>query len=292
MKDIPAVRKWARERLQETGSDLVHVHLFHALVIVGSLPAGPSIRVLTHHHGDFLTAQRRRFEAALDRRFGRRFDRVVAVSDAVRDFLVARYSYPSERVITIRNGWEGEIRPPSPHGASTVVSVGNLRPEKGHSVLLRAVAELGDARLVIVGDGPLRSSLEREARSLGLADRVEFAGAVSDVWPYLARADVFVFPSLSEPLGIAVMEAMAAGLPVVASAVGGIPELVTDGVTGYLAPPGDHAALSVHLKALLGDPGTRASMGAAARARAEDFKMERTVDGYFELYDTLLERGR
>ena len=286
--EIPAIRRWTARVLDEVNADIVHVHLFHAVAIVGSLRRRPENLLLTHHHGDFLRMHGRRIEAAIDRRMGRRFDRIVAVSDAVREFLVSDYGYDADRVTTIRNGWEGAPLPRTQSAVPTIVAVGNLRVEKGHAVLLRALVsvkrEVPDVRVVLVGDGPLRGDLERLTQVLELEDSVEFTGAVDDVWPELAAADVFAMPSLSEPLGIAAMEAMAAGVPVVGSDVGGIPEVVRPD-TGYLVPPDDPDALATRLIELLRDKEKRTEMGAVARTTAEGYTMTRMLDAYVRLYE-------
>lgn len=295
LRDLPRVRRWLLGQLNEADPDLVHVHLFHGLVLTGSLPRGRYRRLLTHHHGDFLRSQGRLAEAALDRHMGRRFDRVVAVSDAARTFLINEYGYAPEKVLTIRNGWVGPPREETMQADEpTIVCVANLRPEKGHGILLQAfsgvIKDIPDAQLVLIGDGPLRDRLEAETRRLGLARNVQFIGPVGSIWSYLARAHVFAFPSLSEQLGMAVMEAMAAGLPVVASDVGGLPELVTEGVTGSLVAPGDVEMLRTRLVDLLRDPATRERMGKQARVAADAFRMVNTVDRYMSLYTTMLSR--
>src|SRR5207249_1705808 len=154
------------------------------------------------------------------------------------------YGLAPDRVDVIMPGWEGEPRPPVADGRPpTIVCIARFRAEKGHALLLDAFAqvarEVPDARLVLVGDGELLDAMKARARELGIADRVEFPGATSDIWAPLSDADVFALASISEAAGIAIMEAMAAGLPVVAPAVGGIPEIVASGETGELARPGD-----------------------------------------------------
>jgi glycosyltransferase involved in cell wall biosynthesis len=170
--------------------------------------------------------------------------------------------------------------------------VARLRREKGHDVLLDAFAlvrrEVPTARLVLVGDGEFAASVRAQVTAMGLGESVVFAGVVPDVWPYLAEADVFALASRSEAFGIAVVEAMAAGLPIVASASGGIPELVEPGVSGDLFPPGDHRVLASHLVRLLRSPERRAAMGQAARVAAAGHRRERAVERYMELYEQML----
>lgn len=292
---LPALWVWLSRRLAAVRPDIVHAHLFHASVAVASLPPGLwRSALLTHHHGDHLVYLKLRLRASLDRRAGRRYDRVVAISEATRRFLTDEYAYPEDRLSLIRNGWDGQ---PRPHVGGdthpTVICVANLRRQKGHLTLVRAFAQvrhrLPEARLVLVGDGELRSELELEISRLGLGDSVRLTGPVADVWEELARADVFALASLYEPLGVAVIEAMAAGLPVVATAVGGVPELVEPERTGRLVSPGDAAALADAVTELLSSPELRALMRAAARAAAARMHGDVMTDQYLALYESLLD---
>ena len=295
--NLPGLRRWLLREIRSFEPDLVHAHLFHACVAVATLPRAGAVRVMSHHHGALLRTNGRKWDEAMDRWAGKRYDSVVAVSGSVQRFLTKEYGYRAERVLTIRNGWEGDprTRPEGPQSPK-IICVANLRAEKGHSTLLQAFARIlarTSAELVLIGDGPLRAHLERQAAELGVARRTRFTGAVDDVWPHLAEADVFVLPSFYESLGIGVMEAMAAGLPVVASAVGGVPELVSPGVTGSLVPPGNALALAEELERLLSDPAERSALGAAGREKAQALRMEATVDSYIHLYTRLLDgRGR
>lgn len=173
-----------------------------------------------------------------------------------------------------------------------VVWVGRLADPKDPVTLLRAVAELpaGALRLDILGDGPLRPELESLAAELGVRSSVEFHGEVTDVPRRLARAGAFVLASRSEGMPISILEAMAAGLPVVASDVGGISEVVVDGVTGFVVPPRDPAALAAALDRLLDDDGGRAALGRAGweRARAR-FSLEPWRAAHLDLYRALRE---
>lgn len=294
--NLPGLRKWLSAAISGFRPDVVHAHLFHGLLATASVQTPGATRVLTHHHGGYFAAENRRFAVALDRWGGSRFDHVAAVSEAAARFIRVNYRYPSSKVSVIRNGWAGcPVAHTGSDSGHTIVSVGNLRAEKGQDVLIDAFAsllsEFPDARLVLVGDGPMRSRLEDAVRSLGIGSHVIFAGAVNEPWSYLSKADAFAAPSRSEALGIAVIEAMAAGLPVVASNVGGLPELVQDGVTGYLVPPGDDRVLTESLGRLLRDSSTRHRMASAGRRAAESLKMETMCDSYFELYERLMVGG-
>jgi glycosyltransferase involved in cell wall biosynthesis len=273
--------------------EIVHVHLFHASVAVASVRLPPGTRaLLTHHHGDHLVHLGRQGAATWDRWAGRRYDSVVAISEAVRRFLIDAYGYPPRKVERIRNGWEGT---PCEHESSdrpTVICVGNFREQKGHLDLIEAFAQvhsrIPEARLLLVGEGELRPGIEESVRALDLSDSVELRGEVQDVWPEFARADIFALASHYEPLGIAVIEAMAAGLPVVATGVGGIPELVSPNKTGHLVQPGRPADLADSLTGLLRSPELRSRYGREALRRAQELRMEETVSQYLRLYAGLL----
>ena len=174
-----------------------------------------------------------------------------------------------------------------PPGAQVVAFLGRLSPEKAPEVLLRATRDTG-ALVLLAGDGPLRAALEAEAT--GTSTR--FLGFVPDVQPVLAAADVLALPSWTEGLPMAVLEAMAAGVPVVASAVGSLPQVLGEGA-GLLVPPGDVDALRAAL-ARLAEPGLRASLTATARARVEARHGADTMArSYLErLYQPALERAR
>lgn len=294
--EVPRVRHWLDERLRRFRPHIVHAMLFQATVLTASLRRceGASY-LLTHVYGDqFKTSGRNLLARQADRRAGARFDHVVAISESVRQFLLSDYGYSPEKVTRIRLGWHGEPLPPSTSPRPpTVVCVAALRPEKGHGVLLSAIAlvrrHVPTVRLVLVGQGEQRPVLEAQAEAEGISDNIEFLGSVESIWTHLADADVFAIASRSEAYGIAIAEAMAAGLPVVAPAVGAIPELVQPGVTGELFPAGDHEAMARHLVRLLSSPQLRASMGRAALAVAQDLRWETAVDRYFEVYGALLE---
>jgi len=166
-----------------------------------------------------------------------------------------------------------------------VGNVARLSEQKGHRYLLEAAARVPEARFAIVGDGELRGDLERRARELGVADRVLFTGARDDVPALLASFDVFAFPSLFEGLCLAVIEAQAAGVPIVATPVGGIRETVVDGQTGLLVPLRDPEALAAGIRRLLADRAAAGRMATEARIQArERYSVERMVERTLRLY--------
>jgi glycosyltransferase involved in cell wall biosynthesis len=291
--ELPRVRSWLGRRLRDFEPDIVHAHLptAHAAVACVRRPPGSTL-VLTHHHGRHLAWEGRRWATLVDRVSGRRYDRVVACCEAVRTFLLDHYRYPRSKVACIRNGWSGTpLQDPPKASRPTIVCVANLRRQKGHSVLIEAFARvherIPEAQLTLLGFGPLHDQLHDQLSELGLQDHVSI-GAEDDVWPVLGRSHVFALASYFEGLPLAVMEAMAAGLPVVASDVDGLPEVVEPGVAGYLVPAGDPAALAERLTSILGSPALRERMGAAARAAAANLTMERCVARYYDLYEQLI----
>lgn len=278
--------------------DIIHAHLPLAILLLTSVRRGTeSARIATHHHGDHFMTSGKLLHVAVDHGSGSRMDLIVSPSESVRKFLLSMYAYSPEQVVTIRNGWSGvplhqpHAEPRLRQGPPTIVSVGNLRPEKGHLTLVDAFARVKEAlpaaHLVLVGDGPLRDSIQTRAAELGITSSVELAGFVSNVWPYLSRANVFALASRYETLGVAAQEAMAAGLPVVATNVGGLPEVVQDGKNGLLVPPEDPTAMADALLRILLSPNTSSSMTSEALQTAARSTALEMVDRYFELYQRL-----
>jgi glycosyltransferase involved in cell wall biosynthesis len=202
---------------------------------------------------------------------------VVAVSDRVAAYARSALRVPAERLSTIPNGVDVErFRPPASRGGSGEPVIGctaRLHRKNDHASLVRAFARITpgwpEARLLLVGRGPEEAGLRGLAKALGVASRVRFVGEQADVAPFLAEMDLYVQPSVAEGMPNSILEAMAAGLPVVATAVGGTPEVVIDGETGLLVPPGDSAALAAAVTRCLRDPVALAAFGRAGRARVE-----------------------
>jgi len=229
-------------------------------------------------------------QAVAVRRLARRVDAYVAVSAFAARATEALLRLRPGAVRVIANGVAapGALAPPPDLGVPVVGAVGRLSPEKGIDVLLRAMALVPDARLVVVGEGPQRPELEALARRLGIAGRVTFAGWADPPWAATWSFDVLAVPSFTEGFGLVVVEAMLAGIPVVATAVGAIPEVVHDQVTGMLVAPGDPSALGAALRTLLGDPDRRRQLAAAARAEAAlRFTTQRMASAFEALYAEL-----
>jgi len=290
------------ETLRQRAVDVVHSHEF-TMGVYGSAAARLIHRphVLTMHGGRYYAGKvQRRLALSIAARSSQA---IVGVSEAsARDL---------ERTLRLRAGIARSI----PNGVPPregdrhhvrrelaladdehlIVAVGNLYPVKGHAVLLRALGSVHQTHpllrwhLAIAGRGAEERSLRDVACAAGIADRVHLLGYRDDVGDLLAGADVYAMPSLSEGLPLALLEAMAAGLPIVASAVGGIPEAARDGVHALLVPPDDDAALAAALERLLSDAELRRTLGGAASARArQEHGAERMIDAYERLYLSLL----
>jgi glycosyltransferase involved in cell wall biosynthesis len=182
----------------------------------------------------------------------------------------------------------GAIRSRWP-GKRLVGQAGRLLRHKGHDVTVAAARRLAarrpDLQFLLLGDGPRRVELERVVRDL---PNVSLLGHVRNIGDYLAALDLFVFPSLTEGLGSSILEAMQAGVPVVASAAGGIPDLIEDGVTGLLVPPGDDAALAAAIAEVTDNPDVGQRLVNAARRRLSEFSPETVSSRYLGLYRQIL----
>ena len=214
------------------------------------------------------------------RLLARKVDRYLAVSREIAAELVSDLGWPAEKVEVVYNAVDVErAAVPAPPGLRAQLGGSETRPlvltparlnaQKGHDTLLEAIAELPEALFLLAGDGPERERLEARAAELGVTERVRFLGRREDVPQLLAACDVFALPSLYEGSSLAVLEAMAAGIAIVSSAIGGTEELIEDGRGGLLVPPGDAAALAAALRRLLADPELREELAARARERVD-----------------------
>ena len=303
--DAPgAVRTWP----ELADADIVHTHDRRTGLLVRPLARGRRARSVHTFHGvpdelfgrvgrdvpvEDTTASRvrllwlehglLRMEALLSY-----FGAVVVPSQALADY-VAAHGFPQRRLHVIPNGITVRRREPAPaHEPVVIGTAALLERRKGIDVLLEASARLATPhRLVIYGDGPLRAELEAAARDLGAP--AEFLGFVSDAEARIAELDVFVLPSRGENLPIAILEAMAAAVPVVATRVGGVPEVVVEGETGLLVEPEDAAGLAAALDRVATDDAFRRRLGQAGATRiVEHFDARSTARQMVELYRKLV----
>jgi glycosyltransferase involved in cell wall biosynthesis len=286
---VGAWRFWRGLRNQDFA--IVHLH-FGGRSVWRFARASTHAKIIRHLHGRILEPR-----GLAPVHFSTRgADAVVAVSQAVASRVVdgpARVIYAG---VTVPAGDPPALR----HRATSefiLGTAGRLVELKGIEYLLSAASalrrEFPALRVEIAGSGPQRLNLEEAVRHCGLEGHVEFLGWIDDLNSVLPRWDVFVMPSLEEGFPIAALDAMAAGLPVVATSVGGVPELIVDGITGWLVPPRDTDALASRLRLLLANPEMRRVMGAAGYARVRDhFSAARMTESFTQLYDELLNETR
>ena len=294
---VELVRLLRRER-----PDILHASSSKAGVLgrVAGALAGVPIRIFTVHGWAFAahTGAARRLYRWADRLVRPLTTVTICVSEREREAGLAAGTCDGDRTVVIPNAVDvaGARRfRPAGRERPLLIAVGRLKAPKDFLTLVRALGKLPPDAFdaLIVGEGPDRSRLEEEIGSLGLLGRIRLTGERRDVPELLAGADVFVLQSASEGMPVSVLEAMAAGLPVVASRVGGVPEQVDDGGTGLLVEPGDPDALAAALGRLLEDGALRLRLGSAARARAEEaFDLEPFRRAHVELYSRELARRR
>jgi len=282
--------------LQADGVDVVHAWLF----IANSYALGA--RVYGARQPLITSARNCKVQGRLSQLMNiaafRASRAIVVNSHDVATYIGRQYWAPPARIHVIHNGVDTERFHPAvalPADA-TIVTVGRMVRQKNHEMFLRAAAALGrelpQVRFVIVGDGPLRGSLETLARQLGLFERVRFVGERRDVETILRGATLFWLTSHWEGMPNVVLEAMASGLPVIATDVGGTRELIRSGIEGFIVSDGDAEAFVKHSRALLTDDGQRARCSTAARQRAATFSTSRMATALGALYDAVFNRGQ
>jgi glycosyltransferase involved in cell wall biosynthesis len=311
-KDLLAVVRLARF-IRRSRYAIVHTHSSKAGVLGrwAAWLAGTPIIVHTVHgwgHHERQHPLARRFYILLEQVTQRITDKLIVVSPRNIEKGLADGIATPAKYVTIRSGIElDRFRRPArpreavraelgiPLDAPVVGTVTRLSPQKAPLDFVTAAAQVAasrpNAHFVVVGDGPLRAEVESRVAAAGLAGRFHLTGLRRDVPDLLHSFDVFALTSLWEGLPRVLIQAMAAGLPVVATAVDGSAEAVEDGVNGLLTPPGDPQALAAALLRLLGDPALAAQMGAAGQERAGEFGARKMVGDIAALYETLLTKG-
>jgi glycosyltransferase involved in cell wall biosynthesis len=294
--------------MREKRVDIVHSHMFQASRLASPLAfiAGVPAIIETPHVREHWRRGWIKGSFAVDRLIGRIVTRYIAVSNANRDYLVHEKRLPAHKVVVIRNAiptadFDPAAIAPSElrehygieSGIPVVVVLARLEPQKGHRTLLEAwrsvVAAHPRARLVCVGEGSLRAELQNYAGALGLGAAVTFAGYQTNVPDWLALSEFTVLPSLFEGLPLAALESLAAGRAVVATAVDGSAEAISDGETGLLVPSASPAPLASAICRLLEAPELAHQMGAAGRRRVEqDFDQTRQVNETEAIYEMAL----
>ena len=302
-RDYGVAWRMARE-IRARRIEVLHAHQYTPFfyAALARVLAGGAPRLILTEHGrhypDVVSPLRRAANRLL---FDRLADAVNACCGFSARALCRVDGFAGERIEVIDNGIELERYGPAVNRADLrarlglepnrlyITAVARLHPVKDHATLLAAFAQVAtvrdDADLLLVGDGPLRTDLEKQASALGVAERVRFLGVRNDVPALLRAADVFALTSVSEAASLTLLEAMASELPVVVTAVGGNPEIVRDGREGLLAPRGDASAIAAALLQLLGAPDMRRRMGEAGRERVRQrYQLDQTIGGYWNLY--------
>ena len=285
----PALAVRLPRLLRSLRADVVHTHLVHADVY-GAVAPGAELVSTKHNPDPFRAGSFRHVERLL----ARRATRVIAISEAVRRFSVEQVGLPAARVEVVHYGLDGlpgawGENPPLAIGRPVLLAVCRLAPQTGLDTAVRALASIPDARLLVLGEGPDREALTALAASLGVADRLLLPGRVGDVASLYRRADVVVHPARWEGFGLAMLEAMLAGKPVVAARAGSAPELVVDGETGFLVPVDDPDALGQAVTSLLDDREKAERMGVTGLERARtEFSVARMTDRTIAVYERVL----
>jgi glycosyltransferase involved in cell wall biosynthesis len=305
LRGLQTLARWMRDERV----DLVHSHMYRSNVpatIAARMAGGwkgiagwkPTPPVLCQVHN--INTWETRRQRWMDRWLMRWRTAMIAVSEEVKRDIVANLGCPPERVRVLYNGidlraygtlgadpelrWQLGV----PDGHKLVAVVARLVEQKGHRRLFRALEavreELPPTRVLLVGDGKLREALENEVRERRLDEMVSFAGHRTDVPQILAQADLSVLPSDREGFSNAIVESLAAGVPVVATDVGGNREAIVAGESGLLVAPGDEEGLARAIKTILGDEPLRRRMSQAARRRAQRFSLDRMLDETRRLY--------
>jgi glycosyltransferase involved in cell wall biosynthesis len=299
--DAVDVRAWrAAHRHLVEHADLLHSHKFGSNAWGALLSRTARVPLVVHEHN--FSEQASRVRSAIDRRWiATRARRVLCVSESVAD-IERGCGVPDRLIEVVPNGVHLDAAWPAGAAraelglmtdSATIGIVGRLRPEKAHDVLLEAVARLSrsgsDVRLCVVGDGPRLAELQLLAARLGIDGRVTWAGERKDAATLAAAFDVGVVCSHWEGLPLAALETMAAGVPLVATRVGGLPDLLTGGA-GVLVPPADPDALAEALRRLVDDASERRRVGAAGRARVQErYSFDALVRRIQDTYDAVLE---
>jgi len=306
---LASISRLARIFKQEQ-PDIVHSQLFHGDLYSWLASRKQPVPILAttlqgiNFHWEMERGLRRffgRFFSSSYRTLYRDFNGIAACSEAVRQAVASRPGVvvPSERIHVIHNTIDlHQTRLPTAEpvdakrtaGVHRLITVANFDPVKGHGVLIEALRLLPkDLRweCVLIGDGPRRNNIARCVSTLGLSGRVRFLGFRNDVSAWIRSSDCFVFPSRWDGLGMAVLEAMALGVPVVASATGGIPEIIQQGITGLLVPPEDPSALSLGIRRVLNDEMLTGQLAAAAKADVEKHDVTNMSQAYALWYEAL-----
>lgn len=278
--------------MREEKPDVVHTHLdVIKYAVAAAFLAGVPKCVHTVHNVAEKEAEGKAQRKINGFYFRRGWSVPVALSPEVQSSIVAFYGLKKERVPVAYNGVDlSRCKPKENYSGGEnfhILHIGRFNEQKNHGMLLRVFRKLAlenpDLRLDLLGDGELRQEMERLAEDLGIKGKVSFLGAQSNVYPYLHEADLFLLPSRYEGMPMTLIEAMGTGLPIVATAVGGVPDMLQNGVDGFTVSCEEGAVVGA-CEALMGNEALREKLGRAARKNADRFSAETMGKRYLEIY--------
>jgi N-acetyl-alpha-D-glucosaminyl L-malate synthase BshA len=301
--DLSVARRLARE-IEARQLDVVHAHQYTPFfyAALGKLLAGQRPHLIFTEHGRHYPDVVSRKRKAINRFvLARLADEINGVCQFSAQSLAEHDGFGARQIEVIPNGIDLPLYARESRDAARqqlglrsdaryITCVARFHPVKDHAMLLQAfanaAAEEPDVELLLAGDGPLRATLEAQARALGVDQKVHFLGVRNDVATILGASDIFALTSVSEAASLTLLEAMASRLPVVVTDVGGNPEIVEHGVHGFLVPRGDHRAAARAFLELLRTPARAAAMGESGRRRVRDqYQLDHTIDAYRRLYE-------
>ncbi len=308
VKDAKCIRQ-LRKLCADEGYPLVHCHGSKAGLVgraAANLAGVPAVIMTAHNFviGDNLSKVKKFIFTAGEQVLGGRTNHIITVSEALKNEYVTRFGVPAGKITCIYNGIDtgafsakvdtAAVRKTMglPTDKLIVGTVARMAPQKGLKHFVAAIATMGDrldAHYLIAGDGPLRGELEAQAKDLGVREKIMFPGFCQNINEVLKVIDIFVVPSVSEGLSITAIEAMAAGRPVIASRVGGLPEVVADGQTGILVPAGDSDGLADAIMRLGSDKALAHKMGQNGVVMAgQKFSIDGMITATEGLYNRIL----
>jgi glycosyltransferase involved in cell wall biosynthesis len=291
--DLPAIAAHA-QALRQFAPHVTHINQGHVWsgqygMLASRLAGSPAVGVV---HAVFPPASE--IQRRLTILVARSVQKFVAVSKFVEHELEQELRVPRHKITVIANGIASDAagHPPQDRDPTLIAAIGRMAPEKGFDVLIEAMAQLQGIQLLLIGEGPERVQLDRQAKELGVSSAVRFMGWSDDPWSIRPLPALLVVPSRRDAAPLVILEAMREGVPVVASRVGGIPEQVVDKTTGLLVEPDDPSALAESIRTLLADPETLESMSQHALSRIEEvFSLQVMVSRYLDVYRSFAAMG-
>ena len=307
-KDFPQAIGKLAAFLRKEKVDILHTHLFEPSVVglLAGVLAGTRYRVSTRHYSDYHTRVNKNWHVRIDKMCNRLSHKIIGVSEHTSRHVVETENTKREKVITIYNGidfdrvktsdddFRARIRKEfSAEDKFLILTTGRLHPEKGYPYLFEAAAKLKELTKksftwLIAGKGAFEQEFREQVASLGADDVIKFIGFRQDMPDLMAAADLFVLPSVAEAFGVVFAEAIYLGVPIVATRIGGIPEIVSDGVDGILIPPADSDAIANNVANLLNNAEKLKSLASAGREKViERFEFEDMTRRYEAVYESL-----